>query len=181
MEHHGRNHPTDVVAPEGTPDVGGVLATAKRGETSQPSTSGPTEPTTILRQIVERLEVLEESMDTRIGRLEQTVARNHEEDGHAIARVNERVRRSRQTKTPLYNDTRRTSGVPGMPNLMPSEVKPAKMDKIASTNTDDTRSLFRHARGYINVSPDEERSVFWAAGFFEGPLSKWWHQRCTMT
>jgi len=71
-----------------------------------------------------------------------------------------------------------------MPNLMPSEVKPAKMDKIASTNTDDIRSWFRHARGYLkysNVSPDEERSVFWAAGFFEGPLSKWWHQRCTMT
>ena len=70
MEHYGGNHPNDAVAPEGTPDVGEVLATAEGGESSHSPTSGPTDSTTILRQIVERLEVLEANMFTRIGRLE---------------------------------------------------------------------------------------------------------------
>jgi hypothetical protein len=61
MEHIGGNHPDDAVAPEGTPDVGEVLATADGGETTQPSTSGSPETTTTLRQIVERLEMLEET------------------------------------------------------------------------------------------------------------------------
>jgi hypothetical protein len=73
MEHHGGNHPNDVVAPEGTPDVGEVMATAEGGERAQPSTSGPTETTTTMRQIVERLEVLDGNKVGKIGRLEQTV------------------------------------------------------------------------------------------------------------
>jgi hypothetical protein len=97
MEHQGGNHPNDVVAPERTPDAGEVLATAEGGDTTQPSTSGPTETTTTLRHIVERLEVLEGNMVPKFGRLEQTVTINHEEAGQAIARVNERVNRSRQT------------------------------------------------------------------------------------
>jgi hypothetical protein len=79
--------------------VGEVLATAEGGETAQPSTSGPTDTTTTLRQIVERLEGLEGNMVAKIGRLEQIVTINHEEAGQAIARVNERVNRSRQTES----------------------------------------------------------------------------------
>jgi hypothetical protein len=76
MENQGRIHPNDVVAPEGTADVSVVLATIGEGERAPPSTSGSSEPITVLRQLEERLEVIEGNMVARIGRLEQTVTRN---------------------------------------------------------------------------------------------------------
>jgi hypothetical protein len=36
-----------------------------------------------------------------------------------------------------------------MPNMMPNDVKPAKIMSIAKTNIDELSNWFRHARGYL--------------------------------
>jgi hypothetical protein len=65
---------------------------------------------------------------------------------------------------------------------MPDDVKPAKIKSIATTNIDELKNWFRHARGYLqyhNVNPQEQRGVYWAFGFMEGPLWKWWYSQVT--
>jgi hypothetical protein len=71
-----------------------------------------------------------------------------------------------------------------MPNLMPNDVKPAKIKSIAMTDIDELRKWFRHARGclqYHNVKPEEQRGLYWVFGFLEGPLSKWWYSQVAQT
>lgn len=97
--------------------------------------------------------------------------------------MDERINRSRMAETDIRAELRleRTFS---MPEMMPKDVKPAKVQNIASTNIDDLRNWYRHARGYLkyyNVDPEEPRSVFWASGFLEGPLSKWWHSRVALS
>jgi uncharacterized Zn finger protein (UPF0148 family) len=79
-------------------------------------------------------------MVAKIGRPEQTVTINHEEAGQAIARVNERVNRSRQTESQLYNDTRRTAGVPGMPNDVKSSQRRSIIMRLQTRTTSRDRS-----------------------------------------
>jgi hypothetical protein len=72
-----------------------------------------------------------------------------------------------------------------MPSMMPNDVKPsAKIKSIATTNIDELRNWFRHARGYLryhNVIPEELRGVYWVSCFLEGPLSKWWYSQVAQT
>jgi hypothetical protein len=68
--------------------------------------------------------------------------------------------------------------------MMPNDVKPAKIKSIATTNIDELRNWFRHARGYLryhNVNHEEQRGVYWVFGFLEGPLSKWWYSQVAQT
>jgi hypothetical protein len=67
-----------------------------------------------------------------------------------------------------------------MPNMMPNDLKPSKIKTIATTNIDELRKWFRHARGHLryhNVNPEEKRGVHWVSSFLEGPLSKWWYSQ----
>ena len=97
--------------------------------------------------------------------------------------MDERINRSRMAETDLRAELR-SERTFNMPELMPKDVKPARVQNISSTNIDDLRNWYRHARGYLkyyNVDPEESRSVFWASGFLEGPLSKWWHSRVALS
>jgi hypothetical protein len=87
-----------------------------------------------------------------------------------------RVNRSRETENSLRGEQLRPKRTREMPNLMPNDVKPAKIKSIATTHIDELRNWFRHVRGYLryhNVNLEEHR-VYWVYGFQEGPLSKWW-------
>lgn len=123
----------------------------------------------------------------RISRLVQdltvgfTELRGYVERGfrHTEERINRSRAAENEIRTELQSD-RTTS----MPDLMPRDVKPSKVPNISSTVTDDLRNWFRHARGYLKyygVNPEESRSVFWASGHLEGPLSKWWHSRVALS
>jgi hypothetical protein len=88
-----------------------------------------------------------------------------------------RVNRSRETENSLRGEQFIPKRTREMPNLMPNDVKPTKIKSIATTNIDELRNWFRHARGYLryhNVYLEEHRGVYWVYGFQEGPLSKWW-------
>jgi hypothetical protein len=68
--------------------------------------------------------------------------------------------------------------------MMPNDVEPAKIKRIATTNIDELRNMFRHARGYLryhNVNTEEQRRMYWVCGFLEGPLSKWWYSQVAQT
>jgi hypothetical protein len=71
-----------------------------------------------------------------------------------------------------------------MPSMMPNDVKTVKIKSIATTNIDELRNWFRHAREYLlyhNVNPEEHRGVYWVLGFLEDPLSKWWYSQVAQT
>jgi hypothetical protein len=71
-----------------------------------------------------------------------------------------------------------------MQSMMPKDVKPAEIKSIATTNIDELRNWFRHARGYLryhNFNPKEQRGGYWVFGFLEGPLSKWWYSQVAQT
>lgn len=100
-----------------------------------------------------------------------------------FAHFDGRVNRSRAAEMEL-RDRLRSTDTRGMPALMPSDLKAAKIQNLSSTDVDKIRNWFRHARGHLkfyNIDPEEQRSVFWAAGFLDGPLSKWWHSRVATT
>jgi hypothetical protein len=68
--------------------------------------------------------------------------------------------------------------------MMPNDTKPAKIKSIATTNIDELRKWFRHARGYLryhNVNPEEHRGVYLVSGFHDGQLSKWWYSKVAQT
>jgi hypothetical protein len=62
--------------------------------------------------------------------------------------------------------------------MMPNDVKPAMIKSIATTNIDELRNWFRHAREYLryhNVNPEEQRGVylaFWKALYRSGGTPK---------
>eukprot|EP00873_Tetraselmis_striata_P038560 jgi/Tetstr1/458824/TSEL_045208.t2 len=100
-----------------------------------------------------------------------------------FSHFDDRVNRSRVVEQQMRDQLRfaRTSDMPG---LMPSDVKPAKIEKLSTTNIDELRNWFRHAQGYLkyhNVNPEEPRSVYWASGYFHGPVSKWWYAQVAST
>jgi hypothetical protein len=71
-----------------------------------------------------------------------------------------------------------------MRSMMPNDVKPAKIKSIATTNIDELRNRFRHARGYLryhNIIPEEQRGVYMVSSFLEGPLSKCWYSQVAQT
>lgn len=97
--------------------------------------------------------------------------------------MDERVNRSREAEREI-SDRLRSVPTRDMPGLMPKEIKPAKMATLMSTNIDEIRNWFRRARGHLksyHIDPNEPRSVFWAAGFFDGPVSKWWYTQVATT
>eukprot|EP00873_Tetraselmis_striata_P003425 jgi/Tetstr1/423689/TSEL_014323.t1 len=100
-----------------------------------------------------------------------------------FSHFDDRVNRSRVVEQQM-RDQLRSARTSDMPGLMPSDVKPAKIEKLSTTNIDELRNWFRHARGYLkyhNVNPEEPRSVYWASGYFHGPVSKWWYAQVAST
>eukprot|EP00873_Tetraselmis_striata_P017204 jgi/Tetstr1/437468/TSEL_026147.t1 len=100
-----------------------------------------------------------------------------------FSHFDDRVNRSRVVEQQM-RDQLRSARTSDMPGLMPSDVKPAKIEKLPTTNIDELRKWFRHARGYLkyhNVNPEEPRSVYWASGYFHGPVSKWWYAQVAST
>jgi hypothetical protein len=93
--------------------------------------------------------------------IELSQLRDHVDNGfrHFEGRVNI----SRQTENFLRGEQLRSERTREMPNMMPNNVKPSKIKSIATTNIDELRNLFRHARGYLryhNFKPEEERGVY---------------------
>eukprot|EP00873_Tetraselmis_striata_P018889 jgi/Tetstr1/439153/TSEL_027605.t1 len=100
-----------------------------------------------------------------------------------FSHFDDRVNRSRVVEQQM-RDQLRSARTSDMPGLMPSDVKPAKIEKLSTTNIDELRNWFRHARGYLkyhNINPEEPRSVYWASGYFHGPVSKWWYAQVAST
>eukprot|EP00873_Tetraselmis_striata_P043987 jgi/Tetstr1/464251/TSEL_009056.t1 len=100
-----------------------------------------------------------------------------------FSHFDDRVNRSRVVEQQM-RDQLRSARTSDMPGLMPSDVKPSKIEKLSTTNIDELRNWFRHARGYLkyhNVNPEEPRSVYWASGYFHGPVSKWWYAQVAST
>eukprot|EP00873_Tetraselmis_striata_P013178 jgi/Tetstr1/433442/TSEL_022716.t1 len=77
-----------------------------------------------------------------------------------FSHFDDRVNRSRVVEQQMRDHicSARTSDMPG---LMPSDVKPTKIEKLSTTNIDEIRNWFRHARGrlkYHNVNSEEPRT-----------------------
>jgi hypothetical protein len=71
-----------------------------------------------------------------------------------------------------------------MPSMMPNVVKLAKIKSIATTNIDELKNWFRHARGYLwyhSVNLEEQRGVYGVSSFLEGPLWKSWYSQVAQT
>jgi hypothetical protein len=108
--------------------------------------------------VTEMLQRLSNRVDTFSIELSQL--RDHVDNGfrHFEGRVNI----SRQTENFLRGEQLISERTREMPNMMPSNVKPSKIKSIATTNIDELRNLFRHARGYLryhNVNLEEQRGV----------------------
>eukprot|EP00873_Tetraselmis_striata_P022264 jgi/Tetstr1/442528/TSEL_030626.t1 len=63
-----------------------------------------------------------------------------------FSHFDDRVNRSRVVEQQM-RDQLRSARTSDMPGLMPSDVKPAKIEKLSTTNIDELRNWFRHARG----------------------------------
>jgi hypothetical protein len=119
-------------------------------------------------------------LSNRVGTfsIELSQLRDHVDNGfkHFEGRVNG----SRETENFLRGEQLRSERTREMANLMPNDVKPSKIKNSATTNIDEFRNWFRHARGclrYKNVYHEEQRGVSSVFGFLEGPLSKWWYSQ----
>jgi hypothetical protein len=81
---------------------------------------------------------------------------------HGFKHFEGRVNRSRKTENYLRGEHLRSEGTREVPNLLPNDVKPSKIKSIATTNINEMRNWFRHARGYLRyhkVNPKEHRGV----------------------
>lgn len=162
-------------AAEGTPEGSATSApvVVERGPESLHGGATAQAPTGGLDEILRRLTDFESSIRREITELTNRTATE-------FKNVHERIHRSRETERRL-DSTFRSTTTTSMPAPMPSDVKPAKMKTLDSTSTTEIRNWFRHARGYLKyygVDPNEPRSVFWAAGHFDGPLQEWFHSMC---
>lgn len=146
---------------------------APRGENQDPTGVAMNEDVLAeLRRMSDRVEKL----STEYQGLHEYVMKGF---SHFEARINRSREAEKEMKTELRS--KQTSDMPG---LMPSDVKPAKIERLSSTNVDEIRNWFRHARGYLKfytVNPEEPRSVYWASGFLYGPVSKWWYSQVAST
>jgi len=165
--------------PEGAPS-GPTQPTSTDGrrQTVREGSSPTMEPMSV--HVTEMLQRLSNRVDTFSTELSQL--RDHVDNGfrHFEGRVN----RSRETENFLRGEQLRSERTREMPSMMPNDVKPAKIKSIATTNIDELRNWFRHARGYLryhSVNPEEQRGVYWVSGFLEGPLSKWWYSQVAQT
>eukprot|EP00873_Tetraselmis_striata_P024235 jgi/Tetstr1/444499/TSEL_032378.t1 len=146
-----------------------------------------TQPTLVtMMSMLQRLADRVETMSTEQARMQDVaqattaataeIRRLDEYVRQGFSHFDDRVNRSRVVEQQM-RDQLRSARTSDMPGLMPSDVKPAKIEKLSTTNIDELRNWFRHARGYLkyhNVNPEEPRSVYWASGYFHGPVSKWW-------
>ena len=110
--------------------------------------------------------------------IELSQLRDHVDNG--FGHFEGRVNRSRETENFLRGEQLRSERTREMPN----DVKAAKIKSIATTNIEELRNWFRHARVYLryhNVNPEEQKGVYWVCGFQEGPLSKWWYSQVAQT
>jgi hypothetical protein len=92
--------------------------------------------------------------------IELSQLRDHVDNG--FGHFEGRVNRSRGTENFFRGEQLRSERTGEMPNMMPNDVKPAKIKSIATTNIDELRNWFRHARGYLryhNVNHEEQRGV----------------------
>jgi hypothetical protein len=153
-------------------EVDGRLEGAPSGPTRQTSTDGgrhiirkgsssTMEPMSI--KITELLHRLSNRVYTFSIELSQL--RDHVDNGfrHFEGRVNNR----RETGNSLRGEQLGSERTREMPNLMPNDVKPAKSKSIATTNIDELRNWFRHARGclrYHNVDPKRQREMYRVSG-----------------
>eukprot|EP00873_Tetraselmis_striata_P021239 jgi/Tetstr1/441503/TSEL_029734.t1 len=147
-----------------------------------------TQPTlATMMSMLQRLADRVETMSTEQARMQDVeqattaataeIRRLDEYVRQGFSHFDDRVNRSRVVEQQM-RDQLRSARTSDMPGLMPSDVKPAKIEKLSTTNIDELRNWFRHARGYLkyhNVNPEEPRSVYWASGYFHGPVSKWWY------
>jgi hypothetical protein len=108
--------------------------------------------------VTETLQYLSNRVYTFLIELSQV--RDHVDNGfiHFEGRVNI----SRETENFLRGELR-SERTRQMPSMMPNDVKPAKIKSIATTNIDEMRNSFRHARGYLryhSVNLEQHRGVY---------------------
>jgi hypothetical protein len=110
--------------------------------------------------VTEMLQCLSNRVDTFPIELSQL--RDHVDNG--FINFEGRVNRSRETENFLRGEQLlRSERTREMPSMMPNDVKPAKIKSIATTNIDEMRNRFRHARGYLRYHSDnleEQRGLY---------------------
>lgn len=176
-----------------TPNESGSPPAAATAVAAQPipldgaeTSTQPSEMAT-MAALLQRLSDQVEHMSMEQARLQaattQELRRLDEYARQGFAHFDDRVNRSRAAEQEM-RDRLRSVRTNDMPGLMPSDVKPAKIKELSTTTIDEIRNWFRHARGYLkyhNVNPEEPRSVYWASGYFNGPISKWWYAQVAST
>jgi hypothetical protein len=95
--------------------------------------------------VTEMLNRLTNQVDTFSIELSQLHA--HVDDG--FRHFEGRLIKSRETGKFLPGEQLRSGKTREVPNMRQDDVKPTKITSIATTNTDELRNWFRHARGYL--------------------------------
>eukprot|EP00873_Tetraselmis_striata_P038470 jgi/Tetstr1/458734/TSEL_045123.t1 len=185
-----------MATPEETPpeDSGSCPVAATAGEAQPIPLEGGqegTQPTlATMMSMLQRLADRVETMSTEQAKMQDVaqattaamaeIRRLDEYVRQGFSHFDDRVNRSRVVERQM-RDQLRSARTSDMPGLMPSDVKPAKIEKLSTTNIDELRNWFRHARGYLkyhNVNPEEPRSVYWHMAIFtdlypSGGTRKW--------
>jgi hypothetical protein len=128
--------------------------------------------------VTEMLQRLSNRIDT--SSIELSQLRDHVDNGfrHFEGRVN----RSRETENFLREEQVRSERTREMMNMMPNDVKPAKIKSNATTKIDELRNKFQHVREFlryhngITILKNKEECigymVFWKAHYRSGGTPK---------